>query len=57
MVVYNCAMTVFTQKPGMSDSMLPTKQIGQNQHQFDGTIEFQNVHFSYPTRPDVKVIP
>ena len=40
----------------MSDSMLPMKQLGQIQHQFDGTIEFQNVHFSYPTRSDVKVL-
>ena len=44
----------YVQKPSMSSicSTLPEKQ---NQNQLDGTIEFQNVHFSYPTRPNVKV--
>ena len=36
-------------------STLPEKQIEQNHNQLDGTIEFQNIHFSYPTRHNVKV--
>ena len=41
----------------MSASVLPGKQVEHGQCQLDGTIEFQNIHFSYPTRPNVKVIP
>lgn len=42
------------QKPSMT-STLPDVQTEQSQRQLDGTIEIQNVSFSYPTRPEVKV--
>ena len=42
----------------MTSTVQPGKhgmQVEQSQHQLDGIIEFQDVHFSYPTRPEVKV--
>lgn len=42
----------------MASTVQPGKhgmQVEQTQHQLDGTIEFQDVYFSYPIRPEVKV--
>lgn len=37
-------------------SINTSKNCGATPQDFKGTIEFKNVHFCYPPRPDVKVI-
>ena len=39
----------------LEKSAAPT-DTGQELHTFEGKIEFKNIHFSYPTRPDLSVL-
>ena len=47
--VHECHDSLFLQRPEIDYS-----DEGITPEQFDSTIEFKNVCFSYPTRPDVQ---
>ena len=42
----------------MQDSEIdPTSKEGEEIYQFDGGVDFKNVTFSYPSRPNIPVMP